>query len=282
MRVLLYPNRIKDADLSVTRRTAALLRSCGAEALADPTFAAELPEPGITFLPLAEAFDRAQLVLTIGGDGTLLQAGADCIAHQKPVLGVNLGRTGFLATCELPELAEKVTRLARGDFTLDPRSLLQAACAERGWGCTAINDVVLYGKSRLHPMDYTVLCDGVPVGHYRCDGIIAATPTGSTAYAFSAGGAVLDAWARMIEIIPICPQGGRRTPLVFADGRHLRIATEPENRDNVILCADSQNPIELLPGQGVDLEIAASTLPLISFDHAEQFRAVINKLLSIN
>ncbi len=282
MQVLLYPNRIKDADFSVTRQTAALLSSCGAAVLADSAFAVELRELEICFLPLAEAFAKADLVLTIGGDGTLLQAGADCITYHKPVLGINLGRTGFLATCELAELPEKVTRLARGEFTLEPRSLLAAACEEQDWHETAINDVVLYGKSRLHPMDYTILCDDVPVGRYRCDGIIAATPTGSTAYAFSAGGAVLDAWAQMMELIPICPQGGRRTPLVFAAGRRLRILTAPENRDNVILCADSQNPIELTPGQAVELSIADSTLPLISFDHAEQFRAVVNKLLSIN
>lgn len=281
MQVLLYPNRIKDTDFSVTRQTAALLTGCGAGVLADASFADDLRDLAITFLPLEQALQNADLVLTIGGDGTLLQAGAGCIAHAKPVLGINLGRTGFLATCELPELPEKVTRLAKGDFTLEPRSLLKASCPALGWEETAINDVVLYGKSRLHPLDYTIFCDDVPVGHYRCDGIIAATPTGSTAYAFSAGGAVLDAWAQMMELIPICPQGGRRTPLVFAPGRHLRILAAAENRDNVILCADSQNPVEMLPGQAVQLCIAEKVLPLISFDHAEQFRAVVNKLLTI-
>lgn len=279
MQVLLYPNRIKDADFSVTKKTAALLQNGGAAVLAEESLASELQHLGITFLPQEQAFAQAALVLTIGGDGTLLKAGTNCIAYNKPVLGINLGRTGFLATCELSELSDKITRLIKGEFQLEPRSLLQAVCTTRNWQSTAINDVVLYGKSRLYPMDYSIFCDDVPVGKYRCDGIIAATPTGSTAYAFSAGGAILDAWTQMLEIIPICPHGGRRTPLVFAEGRHLAISASPENRDTIFICADSQNLCELFPGDTVELQISRQKLQLISFDHTEQFRAVINKLM---
>lgn len=279
MRVLLFPNRSKDTELAVTRQAVALLQSSGAEVLAGRRFLPLLGDMDLTFLPRAEAFKEADAVLTVGGDGTLLEAGAACIEQEKPILGINLGRTGFLATCEVSELAIKLPRLAAGDFTLEPRSLLLAECAVHGWRHTAINEVVLYGKSRLHPMDYTVFCDGVPVGRYRCDGIIAATPTGSTAYALSAGGPALDALAQVLEIIPICAHGGQHVPLVFSAGRRLTVTAEHENRDNIFVCADSQDPCELLPGDNVEICLSPKRLPLISFDHTEQFRAVINKLM---
>lgn len=279
MQVLLYPNRVKDRDFNVTRRTVAILQQSGATVLIGQRFARDLFDMDLRFLPREEALRQADVVLTIGGDGTLLTAAAACISYGLPVLGINLGRTGFLATCELNELSDKLPRLVRGEYDLEPRSLLQASCAARGWSATAVNDVVLYGKSRLHPMDYTVFCDQVPVGRYRCDGVIAATPTGSTAYALSAGGAVLDSLAQVLEIIPICAHSGQHMPLVFAAGRRLTVLAETDNRDTIYVCADSQNPCELSPGDRVELCLSGRQLPLITFDHTEQFRAVIDKLM---
>ena len=106
------------------------------------------PRCPIRFLPEEEAYREADFVITIGGDGTLLKAGLDCVHYGKPVLGVNLGRTGFLATCEVEEIAGKAASAgARDRYTLDPRGLLLARSAN-GWQAEAINDVVLF---RPHP-----------------------------------------------------------------------------------------------------------------------------------
>lgn len=118
--------------------------------MAQPVFESKVP---IRFLPEEEAYREADFVITIGGDGTLLKAGLDCVHYGKPVLGVNLGRTGFLATCEVEEMPEKLRLLAEGRYTLDPRGLLLARSAN-GWQAEAINDVVLFGRTRMHPMDY--------------------------------------------------------------------------------------------------------------------------------
>ena len=191
MSVLLIPNRGKDAGLSVTRHTAVLLRRQGLSVLMADEFAGDFtPLDGITFLPLDRAVNAAKQVLTIGGDGTLLRAGIFCAEHDRPVLGINLGRTGFLATCEVAELDSKIARLSAGDYTLTARSLLEASVPSRNWRAVAMNDVVLFGRTRIHPMDYKLICDGTFVSRYRSDGLIAATPTGSTAYSFSAGGPV--------------------------------------------------------------------------------------------
>ena len=197
MSVLLISNPTKDTGLAVTRQAAAVLAGLGVPVLMPQPFANEFGSAGLTgvhFLPEADAYRAADQVVTIGGDGTLLRAGLSCMKHGKPVLGVNLGRTGFLAA---------------GEFTLASRRLLHAEVPAHGWQADAINDLVVFGQTRLHPMDYKVYCDGALVGSYRSDGMILATPTGSTAYSFSAGGPILDAAADVL-----CAQCTRRAACV--------------------------------------------------------------------
>ena len=112
MSVFLFPNRIKDTDFSVTRQVIALLDQHGIQALLADELAGELVDTKAVFLPQQQALAQAKQVITIGGDGTLLRIAHDCLAQSKPVLGVNLGRIGFLATCEVAELPEKLARLA--------------------------------------------------------------------------------------------------------------------------------------------------------------------------
>lgn len=279
MAVLLYSNRTKDARLTVTKRAARLLHDLGVPLLALPDLQPDLEKLSIEFLPEEEAFVKADQVLTVGGDGTLLQAAPFCLNAGKPVLGVNLGRTGFLATCEVSELPEKLARLAAGNFTVVSRSFLTAKTADTQWQKIAMNDIVVFGTSRLHPSDFTVYCDDVPVSRFRGDGLIAATPTGSTAYSFSAGGPILDAQAPVMVLTPICAHGVRSAPIVFAANRTLRILVEVQNRSTATVCADSQAPCLLSPGASVEIRTAPQKLGLIEFSREEQFRAIETKLM---
>lgn len=279
MAVLLYPNLIKDEKLTITKRAARLLAGFGVELLAMPEFEAQLAGLSIRFLPSEQAFAAADQVLTVGGDGTLLSAGPACAAAKKPVLGVNLGRTGFLATCEVNELPEKLARLAAGEYAVLPRSLLLATAPDQGWERTAMNDVVVFGTSRLHPTDFTVYCDGIRVTRMRGDGLIVATPTGSTAYSFSAGGPILDGDAQVTALTPVCAHGVRSAPIVFSAARKLSIQIEADNRSTATACADSQAPCLLPPGSKVDIRVAPQKLGLIVFSRAEQFRAIEDKLM---
>ncbi|MGN0983572.1 MAG: NAD(+)/NADH kinase [Gemmiger sp.] len=279
MAVLLIPNRSKDIGLNVTRQIVSALQSLRVTVLMPSEFAADLTLPGIRFLPEQQALATADQVLTVGGDGTLLRAGTSCAEHGKPVLGVNLGRTGFLATCEVSELPVNLKRLAEGDFSVTSRTLLEASVPERSWHATAMNDVVLFGRTRLHPMDYKVFCDGAFVSRYRSDGLIVATPTGSTAYSFSAGGPVLDAEAPVMVLTPVCAHSLHAVPLVFSASRRLTIMAEQDNRDEVYVCADSGPQCALAPGEKLVVGSAEHSLQLITFDAAEQFCAIENKLM---
>ena len=253
MSVLLIPNPTKDTGLAVTRQAAAVLAGLGVPVLMPQPFANEFGSAGLTgvhFLPEADAYRAADQVVTIGGDGTLLRAGLSCMKHGKPVLGVNLGRR-----------------------------LLHAEAPAHGWQADAINDLVVFGQTRLHPMDYKVYCDGALVGSYRSDGMILATPTGSTAYSFSAGGPILDAAADVLVLTPVCAHNVHAAPLVFAADRHLKIIADAENRDGSFVCADSSAQCDLLPGESLLVTGCGQRLRLIAFDDAEQFHAIENKLM---
>lgn len=276
MTVFLYPNKTKDTDLSVTCSAVRLLRDFGVRVLLDPRYSEQIG-PDADYLPAAQGISDADVVITVGGDGTLLRAANECLQDKKPVLGINLGRTGFLATCEVPQMPEKLKRLVKGEYRLEQRTLLQAE-SSIGWQATALNDVVLYSHSRQHPMDYAVYCDGIFVGGFRSDGVIVATPTGSTAYSLSAGGPILDVTAPVFVMTAICPHGGQTAPLVFSGERHLKILSAPGNRDTVVASTDSQSSCTLAAGDSVEIFTAAQSLSYIVFDEAEQFRAIENKL----
>lgn len=262
MTVLLVTNPTKDSGYAVTGQAAALLHELGvAVVMAQPVFESKVP---IRFLPEEEAYREADFVITIGGDGTLLKAGLDCVHYGKPVLGVNLGRTAFWATCEVEEMPRKAA--SAGRWAAIPST--RAACCWPGLPTAGrpkpINDVVLFGRTRMHPMDYKVYCDGCFVSSYRSDGLILATPTGSTAYSFSAGGPVLDAAADVVVLTPVCAHNAQVAPLVFAAGRRLELVADAENRDTCYACADSTAQCDLQPGDVLTVTAAA---PKIAADY---------------
>lgn len=192
---------------------------------------------------------------------------------------MNLGRHGLSGYLRGRELPTKLQRLAAEDFALVNRGLLHAEVPAHGWRADAINDIVLFGQTRLHPMDYKVYCDGAFVGSYRSDGMILATPTGSTAYSFSAGGPILDVSADVMVLTPVCAHNVYVAPLVFAASRRLEIIADAENRDGSFACADSSDQCDLLPGERLCITGGGQGLQLIAFDDAEQFHAIENKLM---
>ena len=253
------------------RRAAKILRKAGVGLLAPLGCEEALSQTETRFLPDAQAFSEADAVLTVGGDGTLLRAAACCVAAGKPVLGVNLGRTGFLATCEVEEMPEKLARLAAGDFRCTDRGLLCAQAPEHGWRQMALNDVSIFGTSRLHPMDFSVFCDDVRVSRFRGDGLIVATPTGSTAYSFSAGGPILMRKQTCLFCRCLRTWGAYVADCLFFSAKAADYSEIARNRTDVTASADSQPPCVLPPGACITISAAPQRLKLISFTNGEQF-----------
>ena len=280
MTVCVLPNPRKPDALHVARRAAELLLGYGARTVF--CIREDRREPameGVEYLDPAAAFSQADVLLTVGGDGTILHAAKESLAWQKPILGVNLGRTGFLATCEQSQLPEKLLRLVEGRYGLDERNLLTAEgeSPDGAWRQTALNDIVIYRKDPLHTIDCSVWCDDSLVNRCRGDGVIVATPTGSTAYSLSAGGPILDAQVQGFVVTPICAHSLHSPPMVFSANRQITVQVDPGAQEACV-SSDGTHQCELLPGHKVRVRQSDRCIRLVTFNEADQFQAIDRKL----
>lgn len=189
MTVYISPNPGKISASEVALRAAQILQNHGASVLMCEDLRTVCNAAGVVYLPLEQCLERTDVILTIGGDGTILHEANLSLKHAKPILGINLGRCGFLATCEVSEMESKLPAVARGEFQLDNRMLLYAhVLGHDGWEGHALNDVVVTKGRLQQAIDFSIYCDDILVEHYRGDGVIVATPTGSTAYSMAAEG----------------------------------------------------------------------------------------------
>ena len=236
---------------------------------------------GVVYLPLEQCLERADVILTIGGDGTILHEANLSLKHAKPILGINLGRCGFLATCEVSEMESKLPAVARGEFQLDNRMLLYAhVLGHDGWEGHALNDVVVTKGRLQQAIDFSIYCDDILVEHYRGDGVIVATPTGSTAYSMAAGGPILDSQTKGVVVTPICPHSLASPAMVFAQERKLNICVGQVADGEVFISCDGAAGFPLKAGATAEVRLSDQVVQLITFSKADQFQAIDQKLRS--
>lgn len=186
--------------------------------------------PGAVSVSDAEFAATVDGVVSLGGDGTMLGAMRDLVDRPVPVLGVNHGRLGFLADVSPAELSDALDRLVRGDFEVHEFPCLRAtvhraadeaerdtATASRAGAFVSFNDVALARRGGGTPVVAGLAVDGAEYGHYRCDALVVATPMGSTAYSYAAGGPVISPAAPCIVVTPVAPMSGLSRPVVLAD-----------------------------------------------------------------
>ena len=159
-----------------------------------------------------DIFPDCQVIVTVGGDGTILHSAKHALNYDKPLLGINAGRLGYLAQIERNEL-DGLSRLISGEFSIGERMLLEARVDDRP-PIFALNEIVI-SRELTKMVDLYVAEDGVPMGNYRADGLILATPTGSTAYSMSAGGPIVDPGLDGILLTPICPHSLYARSVIF-------------------------------------------------------------------
>ena len=190
MTVFLIPNLKKENAVPTALRAAKTLRGAGARVLLSDAVREYFVGMGQEFAEDAKAFELCDVIVTVGGDGTILHAARQSLGYNKPLLGINIGRMGFLATVEAYEM-EKLERLVHGEYILDRRSILSVSVdGQNRFRQTALNDVVISKSGISQTVDVEIFCDDILVNHYQGDGVVIATPTGSTAYSLSAGGPV--------------------------------------------------------------------------------------------
>ncbi len=279
MTVYIIPNTTKPQAIPVALQAAGILRRAGAAILLDPALQSSCGGEGVEYLPQHEAAAKCDVVVTVGGDGTILHTAKECMHYNKPILGINLGRTGFLATCEVNEMEAKLARLACGDFQCDTRMLLTAvANGDREKAQTALNDVVIYKGHHPQTIDFDIYCDDILVNHCLGDGVIIATPTGSTAYSLSAGGPILDSHIQGIVVSMICAHSLNQPAMVFAADRCIRIQANSHGRNDIFISTDGEEELCLQDGSSVQVELSRQSIRLVTFNPADQFDAIGKKL----
>ena len=281
MTIYISPNPGKISGSEIALRAAQILLTQGAQVLMCDALRGSCSTMGVDYLPLEECLKRADVILTIGGDGTILHEANLSLRYSKPILGINLGRCGFLATCEVGEMETKLSAVAHGEFQLDNRMLLYAhILGNDGWEGHALNDVVVTKGRLQQAIDFSIYCDDILVEHYRGDGVIVATPTGSTAYSLAAGGPILDSQTKGVVVTPICPHSLANSAMVFAQERKINICVGQVADDEVFLSCDGVSGYPLRAGATAEVRLSNETVQLITFGNADQFEAIDQKLRS--
>jgi len=228
--------------ISTAHELAGWLERRGVTVALDEATARARDYPGETYHPEG----KYDLVIALGGDGTLLVA-ARAQGGQAPILGVNLGRLGFLTELPRSELYPSLVKVLDGEFSIEERSLLDVELLRAGGGTQRyrfLNDAVIAKSALAKIIEFTLHTDGHLVAHYRADGLILSTPTGSTAYNLSANGPIVDPSLPVVVITPICPHTISLRPLVVPDGGILEVRLET-HREEVYLTVDGQEGTRL-------------------------------------
>lgn len=278
MTVFLIPNLKKEQAVAVTSAVITKLRTIGVTVLLELALKPKFETQPVTFSSKEQAFAACDIVITVGGDGTMLHSAHDCMEYGKPLLGINLGRMGFLATVEANEL-EKLERLIKGDYTIDKRAMLAVEATGRNpFLQHALNDVVLSKTGISQTIDVKIYCDDILVNSYQGDGVVIATPTGSTAYSLSAGGPILDAHIAGIVMTPICAHSLHSPPMVFSAGRKLRVEVDSRTQTNAFISCDGRKDEQISCGDIVKVSLSNQFISLVCFNEADQFEAIDKKL----
>ncbi|MBE6568015.1 MAG: NAD(+)/NADH kinase [Ruminococcaceae bacterium] len=262
-KVILLPNTEKDPSFALSLRVLEVLRgfcTCvytesGNDLLLDAG-AVEYPE--------GELPRDAELLIVLGGDGTMLHAATDAARFDIPLLGINMGRLGYLASLDPTEI-DSLSSLATDTYTEQARMLLDVRLQkengeEEVLGC-ALNDMVIDGGGHLADLR---LFEKQSYLDYRADGLIVATPTGSTAYSLSAGGAVLDETMDALCVTPICPRSFFSRSLVFPSDAALRIVNMSTRGDSVHISLDGSTAIPLAARESVLVSRSPKRVRLIT------------------
>ena len=279
MTVYISPNPGKAMAYGISQRAAQILLTPGAQVLMQDGLQAECMTMGVVYLSQKECLERTDVILTIGGDGTILHEANLSLEYRKPILGINLGRCGFLATCEVDEMEAKLSAVARGEYFLDNRMLLYVrVLGDDSWEGHALNDVVMTKGRLQQAVDFSIYCDDILVEHYRGDGVIVATPTGSTAYSLAAGGPILDSQTKGIVVTPICPHSLASPAMVFAQERKINLCVGQVADEEVFISCDGDAGYSVKAGATAEVRLSDQVVQLITFSKADQFQAIDQKL----
>lgn len=223
---------------------------------------------------LTENLDGTRLIVSIGGDGTMLWAAEQAALAKIPVLGINAGRLGFLTQVTLGEEDKALDRWATGDYTLQRRALLEARLGDRVFH--ALNDAVVHKGIEINLIRIEVSVDGQPAGQFDADGVVVSTPTGSTGYALSLGGPIVHPDVRGLIYMPLNPHSLFNRPIVLPESARINLHIP---KAAAILTCDGQQNSALPPGTQVQISAPGLEVHLVQFNGGRNFFELLRRKL---
>ena len=277
--IVLCPNSRRDVGHIVTERVAEIARAAGFSVRVFPMFDDDTAQAELDAPAEVEAWLReAELIIALGGDGTMLRTARLAINTSVPILGINMGGKGFLAEVEQSQL-DKLPELLRDGLECEERLTLDVEVVRDGKTVhrdVAINDVVLSGGGKV--IDLTVFGDGLRISRFSGDGVIIATPTGSTAYSMAAGGPIVEPGAQNILVTPICAHVLEAKPYVLVSDRHVTVEIGLGKRNATYMTVDGNDRYDIIHGDSLLIRKSEKTACFAHVPNTSFYKRVSEKL----
>ena len=264
--IAICPNPFRDNGLALSRQAMDMLRNAGFEAGIFPVFAEDEPDvlpDDLSYGRVDALGEDCTMAVVIGGDGTILSVVRHLRDRALPILGINLGTKGFMASLE-PEDITQLLRAARGECPVRSRMMLDAELRRGGetvFRDRALNDAVIHGYGDC--VQITAWCDGERMTSFSGDGVILSTPTGSTGYSMSAGGPIVEPTARAIIVSPICAHMMSAKSFVLSADREISVRTEKLHVRKAFLSIDGTSGFDLENGDELYVRRSASVVQMV-------------------
>lgn len=276
MKILLITNEHKDKDFLLANEIVELIGN-RAQVFAEEKIKKDKLSD-VTYIK-EEQYGEMDIFLVLGGDGTFLSISGIASKLGIPVIGVNLGRLGFLSEIEKENLKEDIDKLLAEDFKIQERMMLSAELND-GACATALNDIIVAREnSLLKILEFDVYIDDEFLDHFKADGIIVSTPTGSTAYSLSAGGPIVDPSMDIMIITPICPHKMYSRTIIVSKDKKVTVKNCSSDDSVAIVAADSQIKGEISQGESVVIKVSENNFKLIKLHGFRFFSVLHNKLV---
>lgn len=275
MIVAVIPNLDKRGSSETVEKMSAFFKECGITAYLPDSICCA----GYEYAPEDELYKIADVIITIGGDGTIIRFAKRAACDGKPVLGINAGRVGYLANIEQNEY-NLLSKLKSGEYTIEERMMMKVIIKENGdviGEYEALNDAVISSGYLSRIIDVTASVDGGDVISYHADGLIAATPTGSTAYSMSAGGPVIDPTMKCVCLTPICSHSLAAKPILISGEKQMKLKAFSKKRTDICLSVDGRKVANIKPFTEIYLSQSEKVVKLVRINERSFYKTLSHK-----
>lgn len=280
MKTAVVLNLSKQKAITCAREIAILMLANNAEVLMLSEYRELFKGIQITYIDnIEEMFESADIAITVGGDGTIIHAAKYSARQNTPLIGVNVGRLGFAAEVE-PDETESLLRILKGDYQTESRILLDVEVIKNGKSrhYLAVNDAIIARGQLSKIVDLKLSLDGEEIANYRADGLLFATPTGSTAYSLSAGGPIIAPQMDCLMMTPVCPHSLFSRSVLFSGESELSITVKIPSECCCVLTIDGEKNVDILAEDKVIIRKSELKLKLISLYKRNFYKRLNEKL----